>query len=231
MPEKSFPIACFIVALLLCVSSIPVSGQESTELLIAAIGDIGGGGDIEACVESIKWATSTLNEAHDYDQGSRHYNHANWYYNKGAYSLSLVHVDKCIEIWNCPTRSVAVRVSSYLVGGPDLSDAWSLKGAILSGLGRHMEAIECCDRAIKINPSNVYAWNNKGIALRSLGLYEEAIDCFDNAIAIDPSFSYAINNRYVTIMQWAPAPETSEPVMIMPRITIPQITIPQITIS
>ena len=228
MPEKSFPIACFIVALLLCVSSIPVSGQESTELLIAAIDAIPGGGELSLLIHGIKLVTPILGESYDYYQGSQQYDHAHWYYSRGAYSLSLIYADKCIDVWNCAPSYITAYYA--LSGEPDLSDAWSLKGAILSGLGRHMDAIECCDRAIKIDPSNVYAWNNKGIALRSLGLYEEAIDCFDNAITIDPSFSYAINNKYATIMQWAPAPETSEPVMIMPQVTIPQITIPQITI-
>ncbi|MCJ7424615.1 serine/threonine-protein kinase [Candidatus Bathyarchaeota archaeon] len=72
---------------------------------------------------------------------------------------------------------------------PKEIEAWELsnKGASLNILGRFADAIECSDRAAKINPQLAQAWNNKGNSLHSLGRFVDAIRCFDKAIEIDPS--------------------------------------------
>ena len=45
---------------------------------------------------------------------------------------------------------------------------WCNKGVVLGKLGRHEEAIECYDKALKINPQYAMAWRNKGVALKDL---------------------------------------------------------------
>jgi serine/threonine protein kinase len=63
---------------------------------------------------------------------------------------------------------------------------WTNKGYSLENLGRHEEAIRCCDKALEFDPRLAAAWTNKGNSLNSLGCYEEAIPCFDKALEIDP---------------------------------------------
>jgi tetratricopeptide (TPR) repeat protein len=56
---------------------------------------------------------------------------------------------------------------------------WYTKGTALGNLGKYEQAIECFDKAIKINPNEPKIWYTKGIALGNLGKYEQAIECFD----------------------------------------------------
>ena len=82
-------------------------------------------------------------------------------------------------------------------GGFDSNDVWGWrnKGGALYSLGKYDEAIECYDKAIKIDPDNSVVWNNKGLALNSLGKYDEAIECYDKAIKIDPDDADLWNNK------------------------------------
>ena len=41
----------------------------------------------------------------------------------------------------------------------------ALKGNALVNLGRYEEAMQCCDKAIQMNPNYSYTWYNKGLAL------------------------------------------------------------------
>ncbi|MCU0632965.1 MAG: tetratricopeptide repeat protein [Methanolinea sp.] len=52
--------------------------------------------------------------------------------------------------------------------------------------GRYLEALECFDRTLAIDPDFAIAWQAKGVALHNLGRYEEAIECYDRAFALDP---------------------------------------------
>jgi len=54
----------------------------------------------------------------------------------------------------------------------------------LSNLGKHKGAIECYDRAIKIDPNYKEAWNGKGVSLRKLGQQKDADRCFAKAIEL-----------------------------------------------
>ena len=73
------------------------------------------------------------------------------------------------------------------------------KGFALNELGRHGEAIRCCDRALEIDPESAIAWHNKGVALRNLGRHGEAIQCYDRALEIDPKNGSAWNNKGVVL--------------------------------
>ena len=46
--------------------------------------------------------------------------------------------------------------------------AWNNKGYALAELGQHEEAIECYDKAIRIDPEYYNAWFNKGNSLVEL---------------------------------------------------------------
>ena len=56
-------------------------------------------------------------------------------------------------------------------------------------------AIDCYDKAIKLDPKDDIAWYNKGCSSHNLGRYEEALTCYDKAIELDPKSVYAWNNK------------------------------------
>jgi len=66
----------------------------------------------------------------------------------------------------------------------------------------HVRAIECYDRAIKIQPNNVKAWYSKGLNLSSLREHGLAIECYDKAIALDPNHFRAWLNKGVSSGPW-----------------------------
>lgn len=66
-------------------------------------------------------------------------------------------------------------------------------------LGRYEDAIELCDKAIKIDPRYSLVWLNKGNALDGIKKYKEAIECYDKALEIDPKNLAALNNKGTTL--------------------------------
>ncbi|HEY2923151.1 MAG TPA: protein kinase family protein [Candidatus Binatia bacterium] len=76
---------------------------------------------------------------------------------------------------------------------------WSNKGASLSNLRRHEEALDCYEHALGLDPQLKEAWNNKGSVLRSMQQYPEAIACYDHALAVDSGFAPAWNNKGLTL--------------------------------
>ena len=60
---------------------------------------------------------------------------------------------------------------------------------------KYEKAIECYDKALKINPNDTEALNNKGVALYRLGRHEEAIECYDRALEINPNDAEAWYNK------------------------------------
>ena len=73
--------------------------------------------------------------------------------------------------------------------------AWNNKGAMLSALGRKLEAIVCCDRALEIDHRHANAWGCKGNSLSDLGRKEEAVACYDRSLEIDPRLATAWRGR------------------------------------
>jgi tetratricopeptide (TPR) repeat protein len=69
-------------------------------------------------------------------------------------------------------------------------DALFSKAEDLYNTGRYGEAINYCDKALKLNPNYLKAWHGKGVALAKLRKYEEAITCYDKAIELDPNNAY-----------------------------------------
>ncbi|MEM2123825.1 MAG: tetratricopeptide repeat protein, partial [Methanolinea sp.] len=73
--------------------------------------------------------------------------------------------------------------------------SWFKKGVDLYyRQGRFLDAIECFDRVIEMDPSHVDAWREKGVCLKELGRYEEALQCFDRVLDLNdrtPATYYA----------------------------------------
>ena len=58
------------------------------------------------------------------------------------------------------------------------------QGNSLTKLGQYVEAIECFDNVIQLDPESYNAWHNKGKILETLGKSREAIVCYDKAVAV-----------------------------------------------
>jgi len=69
------------------------------------------------------------------------------------------------------------------------------RGAALSALKRHTEALASYDRALAITPTLVEALNNRGGALKDLGRFDEALASYDRALAIKPDLAITHYNR------------------------------------
>jgi tetratricopeptide (TPR) repeat protein len=79
---------------------------------------------------------------------------------------------------------------------------WNNKGVVQTKLGKYNEALECFDRALKINPGVSNIWLNRGIALVKLNEFEEAMDCFDRSLQLDPNNESAKRRRNKCWYKW-----------------------------
>jgi len=66
------------------------------------------------------------------------------------------------------------------------AETWFMLGMIYSKLGRYHQAIECCQKAITIEPNNAAAYYNMGISCQALSKLNEAQACYQKAIKIQP---------------------------------------------
>ena len=73
------------------------------------------------------------------------------------------------------------------------------KGLAVDDLERHIEAIQCYNTALQIDPNLALAWDNKTWALCNLEKYDESIQCSDKAIQIDPNFASAWHRKGCTL--------------------------------
>ena len=73
---------------------------------------------------------------------------------------------------------------------------WNGKGVALAGLGRHQEAVQSYEFALKTNPNSDIILNNKGLSLYNLGRYQEAINCFDRILILNPNVKHVLINKY-----------------------------------
>jgi len=74
---------------------------------------------------------------------------------------------------------------------PNDKYAWCLKGLLLSRSLKHKAAIECFDKALKLDSTNVHAWTYKAKALTAIQAWQEAEKCINNALKLDPDFEPA----------------------------------------
>jgi len=71
------------------------------------------------------------------------------------------------------------------------------KSVALIKLKQYENAVECCDKIIRIDPNNYIAYANKGIALYHLKKYTQAINCFNKSFDIEPSKD-TLHNKELT---------------------------------
>lgn len=74
---------------------------------------------------------------------------------------------------------------------PERSDIWISLGECLNKRGRHQEAFEACETALRLKVTAPMAWSNLGDALEGLGQMQYACDCWRRAVEIDPGASHA----------------------------------------
>ena len=68
-------------------------------------------------------------------------------------------------------------------------------GIMLHNHGKFVEALECYDKALAIDPQNSNVLSNKGLSLHNQGKFVEALECYDKALAIDPHDEFIIKRR------------------------------------
>ncbi|MBK6007916.1 tetratricopeptide repeat protein [Ramlibacter ginsenosidimutans] len=74
---------------------------------------------------------------------------------------------------------------------PQSADAQNTLGSVLSAQGRHAEALEAFQAALRVNPAHVEALVNAGTALHTLGRHAEALPLLERAAAAQPGFAHA----------------------------------------
>ena len=73
----------------------------------------------------------------------------------------------------------------------DIAFEWLQKGLELINKQEYDKAIECCEKAIELNPKNDIVWLSKGFALLKLLRYEESLACYDKVIELNSKNEYA----------------------------------------
>ena len=64
---------------------------------------------------------------------------------------------------------------------------------------KYDEALEYCEKALKINPNYVYAISYKGKLLLLLKKYKESLKWYDKAVDLDPENQTAVFHRFKVI--------------------------------
>jgi tetratricopeptide (TPR) repeat protein len=67
---------------------------------------------------------------------------------------------------------------------PKNPKAWYQKGTTLQRLGRNEEALDCYEKALELNPMNMYIWFSKALLLASMGKVGDAIQALDGALGV-----------------------------------------------
>ena len=75
----------------------------------------------------------------------------------------------------------------------------TIKGYALANFGKHEEALEVFNKALKTNPNNDYALIIKGLVLGILEKYEQAIETFNMALEIDPNDEFTLKYKAFTL--------------------------------
>ncbi len=76
--------------------------------------------------------------------------------------------------------------------------AWFVLGRAASELGQHDEAIAAYERALRIEPDDIYSINNLGNAYRDSGRPRQAMQLWRQAVRINPGYLQAWNNLGTT---------------------------------
>ena len=77
----------------------------------------------------------------------------------------------------------------------DITNRLLFWGNVFIRQGNYTQAIQYYNKALGIDPKNVYALNNKGFVLQSVGNNTGAIKYYDKALAVQPNDVYALNHK------------------------------------
>ncbi|MCS5589627.1 MAG: tetratricopeptide repeat protein [Candidatus Thioglobus sp.] len=72
---------------------------------------------------------------------------------------------------------------------------FNILGSALQATEKFIEAVDCYNQAIQINPDYVDAYGNRGNALKELGRLDEAIKSYNKVIQLNPNYAEAYGNR------------------------------------
>ena len=84
---------------------------------------------------------------------------------------------------------------------PNVTIALSIYGSSLSKQGKYQEAIDIYDKALAIEPDELFTLTSKCKALNNLSKYQEAIDWCDKALVIKPDNARALELRDTALEQ------------------------------
>ena len=68
-----------------------------------------------------------------------------------------------------------------------IAQAWTYNGYLLSAIENHVEALQCHEEAIILDPLCFDGWKNKGYCLRAIERFPDALHSYEKAIEIDSS--------------------------------------------
>jgi len=135
--------------------------------------------------------------------------HMTRYILMAAVAVVFVSVNSCslvnyfsgyVKSWEskAPGRDTMANSMNRFVGSVRTArgnpDAHYLLGDFHQGRGRHREAIEEFNKAIRIDPLFVKAFNGIAVSLDQMGEHERAQEYYQAALAINPDLDYLYNN-------------------------------------
>jgi tetratricopeptide (TPR) repeat protein len=91
--------------------------------------------------------------------------------------------------------------AQVIAADPDNAVAWHLSGVAASQKGDTAAAIECFQKAVKLQPNYSDAHNNLGVALERVGRLDDAVACYRRALSVRPDFQVALINLGNTLLR------------------------------
>ena len=79
-------------------------------------------------------------------------------------------------------------------------ETYTNKAIALENLGKIDEALECYDKALKINPKIIDAWIDKANVLKNYERFDEALECYKKALTHfphNPDILYSMSALYL----------------------------------
>ena len=73
-----------------------------------------------------------------------------------------------------------------------------VKGEALEKLGKHEEAIDNYDNALRFYPDSHVVWSSKALVLRNIGKLEESLNCYNKALELSPANPEVLNGMAMT---------------------------------
>jgi protein O-GlcNAc transferase len=96
-------------------------------------------------------------------------------------------------------RAALERYQHAVLLNPADATAWNSLAGVLAELGRSIEALAACDRAVSIQPNLAHIHLNRGTLLLGLGRNDAALQAYDCAIALRPEDHRARARRAVAL--------------------------------